>query len=155
MAGVVFLRSSGATFLSKVRPNKPAFVGACTNPKDLGAIQNLDAPEGNITGVTYFIPYEKRIEAIRSVFPNVKKLALVAEKGHPATPIEQQGTRLQCERLGMAYTEVIAANLEDLAKGIEDLSGKVDLFVLASTSLVIDNVPTVRQQDQDAIVLVC
>src|SRR5271157_213844 len=140
MDGIVFLRSSGAQFLATIDPKVPCFVGGCNNPAELGTIKNLNAPEGKITGVTYFIPYEKRFEIIMSLFPNTKRIGLLAEKGHASTPIEQQGTREQCERLGIVYNEVFASNLKELMDGTRQLLGSVDLFIISSTRLVMDDV---------------
>ena len=138
--GIVFLRSSGAQFLATVDPKVPCFVGGCNNPQELGTIKNLNAPEGKITGVTYFIPYEKRFEIIRSLFPNTKRIGLLVEKGHASTPIEQQGIREQCDRLGIVYNEVLASNLKELLDGTRQLTGRVDLFIISSTRLVMDNI---------------
>jgi putative tryptophan/tyrosine transport system substrate-binding protein len=140
MDGIVFLRSSGAEFLAKEKPRIPSFVGGCNNPAELGAIRNLNAPEGMITGVTYFIPYEKRFQIIKSLFPGIKSVALLAEKGHPGTPIDQQGTQEQCKLLGIGYHEVIAGNLKELVDGAGNLAGKVDLFIISGTRLAMDNV---------------
>ena len=138
--GIVFLRSSGAQFLATVNPKVPCFVGGCNNPQELGTIKNLNAPEGKITGVTYFIPYEKRFEIIKGLFPNTKRIGLLLEKGHASTPIEQQGTREQCDRLGITYNEVVASNLNELLDGTRRLAGSVDLFIISSTRLVMDNI---------------
>ncbi|MBI5251685.1 MAG: hypothetical protein HY912_19505 [Desulfomonile tiedjei] len=139
MNGIVFLRSSGAEFLAKANPRIPCFVGGCNNPQDLGAIKNLNAPEGNITGVTYFIPYPKRFQIIKSLFPNTKSVCLLLQKGHPATSIEQDGTRRECERLKLKYNEVVAENSKELIEGARQFQGKVDLFLISSTALVMDN----------------
>ncbi len=58
--GMVILRSNGAKWLGKNPPQVPTFIGGCNHPVQLGAVKSLDSPEGNITGVTYFIPYSKR-----------------------------------------------------------------------------------------------
>ncbi|MBI4961674.1 MAG: hypothetical protein HY913_00200 [Desulfomonile tiedjei] len=137
--GIVFLRSSGAEYLAKVQPKVPCFVGASNNPKELGVIQNLNAPEGKVTGVTYFIPYERRFEIIMSLFPNIKSVALLVEKGHPSGPIEQAGTQQQCRLLGLNYSEVVASNLDELVQGARKL-GKVDLIIIANTRVVMDNI---------------
>ncbi len=138
--GVVFLRSAGAQFLAKANAKVPCFVGACNSPQELGAIRNLDAPEGNITGVTYFVPYVQRFEAIRSLFPGTKRLALVVEKGHPVTPLEQKGTQEECRRLGIEYSEVLVSSAKELAPEMEKVADKVDLFVAGATRLAIDNI---------------
>ncbi len=137
--GIVFLRSSGAQYLSTIKPKVPCFIGACNNPADIGVVKDLNSPEGMITGVTYFIPYETRFRIIKGLFPNVKSLALLVEKGHPSGPIEQAGTREQCQRLGITYNEVVASDIKQLTEGTKSL-GKLDLLILTNTKLVMDNV---------------
>jgi putative tryptophan/tyrosine transport system substrate-binding protein len=137
--GIVFLRSSGAKYLATIDPKVPCFVGACNNPSELGVIKNLNAPEGKVTGVTYFIPYDKRFAIIKSLFPDVKSVGLLVEKGHPSGPIEQAGTRAECERRGIAYKEVVASNLPELLEKTKNL-GKVDLYIITNTRLVMDNI---------------
>jgi putative tryptophan/tyrosine transport system substrate-binding protein len=139
MDGIVFLRSSGGQYLSTIQPKVPCFIGACNNPVEIGVVKNLNAPEGMVTGVTYFIPYEIRFRIIKALFPNVKSLGLLVERGHPSGPIEQAGTREQCQRLGIAYHEVVASDLKELLEGTKNL-GKMDLFILTNTRIVMDNV---------------
>ncbi len=136
---IVFLRSSGAEYLGKVTPKVPCFVGACNNPKELGVIRNPAAPEGMVTGVTYFIPYSKRFEIIKSLFPELKTIALLVEQGHPSGRIERAAAKEQCARLGLIYKEVVASNLDQLIEQTRAL-GKVDLVIVTNTRLVMDNV---------------
>ncbi len=137
--GIVFLRSTGATFLGTVQPQVPAFVGGCNNPLYLGAVHSLTAPQRNVTGVTYFIPYERRFQVIKTLFPNVKSLALLVERGHPSAPIDQEGTRGQCQLLNIDYQEVVANSAKELLQEAEKLAGTVDLFIIGNQALVIDN----------------
>ena len=139
MNGIVFLRSTGAEFLAKANPRVPCFVGGCNNPAYLGTVKNLNAPEGNVTGVTYFIPYQEIFRLMLSLFPNVKSVGLLLEKGHPGALIDQEGTREQCQRLRLAYNEVVASNREQLVDGAKKLSGKVDIFIISNTALAMDN----------------
>lgn len=142
--GIVFLRSSGAEFLGKLEGNLkvPCFVGACNNPQDLGTVKNLDAPEGMVTGVTYHVPYAKRFDTMLGLFPNVKSVALFLEKGHPASSIDREGTKLECAKRRIAYHEVTASNLDQVRDGAKQLGGKVDLFIMGSVGLVLDNLST-------------
>jgi putative ABC transport system substrate-binding protein len=122
-----------------VTPKVPCFIGACNNPAEIGVIKNLNAPEGMVTGVTYFIPYSERFSIIRRLFPNVKSVALLVERGHPSGPIEQAGTSAECKRLGISYKEVVASSLEELLNQTRNLGG-VDLLILTNTALVMDHV---------------
>jgi putative tryptophan/tyrosine transport system substrate-binding protein len=137
--GIVFLRSNGAQFLAKAKSSKPCFIGGCNHPSALGVVANLERPEGNITGVTNFVPFEMRFELIKEIFPGIKSLALLLDKRHPATPIEAAGTAAQCKKLGIAYQEVAAEDQGDLVRKTAQLAGKVDLFIAGNMALVIDN----------------
>lgn len=137
--GIIFLRSNGAEFLAKADPKIPCFVGATNNPVELGVMKNMDAPEGKITGVTYDIPYAKRFQIIKTLFPNVTKVALIWEKGHPGGIVEQKATSEECRRLGIQYYDVAGATVEELLEGIKKFAGKVDLFILATNKLALDN----------------
>lgn len=139
MNGVIFLRSNGAQFLAKANPRIPCFVGATNSPVELGVVKNMDAPEGNITGVTYDIPYEKRFQIIRTLFPNIKSVALITEKGHPGGVVDEKATAAECQRLGIRYHDVARATVDELVEGIQNLAGKVDLFILANNKLALDN----------------
>jgi putative tryptophan/tyrosine transport system substrate-binding protein len=140
MDGIVFLRSSGAQFLATADPKVPCFVGGCNNPAELGVIKNLNAPEGKITGVTYWIPFQKRFEIIMSLFPNTRGVGLLVEQGHPGGIIEAQGTREQCKRVGIAYNEVLASDLSTLIDGVKKIAGKVDLILIPANRLISDNI---------------
>jgi putative ABC transport system substrate-binding protein len=105
----------------------------------LGTIKNLNSPEDNITGVTYFIPYQEIFKVMLALFPNVKSVGILLEKGHPGALIDQEGTREQCQRLKLAYNEVVAGNREQLVDGAKKLSGKVDIFIISNTALAMDN----------------
>lgn len=139
--GIVFLRTSGAKFLARAGPRIPCFVGDTNNPEFFGTIRNLFAPEGNITGVTYYIPYETRLRAIMALFPSTNSVGLLMEAGHPGVPIEREGTREQCKQLGIQYHEIIAGSDPELLQGVEELASKVDLFIIASHNLVQRNTP--------------
>jgi putative ABC transport system substrate-binding protein len=140
-AGIVLLRSSGAEYLSTIQPKTPCFVGACNCPKQLGIIKNPAAPEGMITGVTYFVPFEERFRAIKNLFPNVKSLAFIAEKDHPSTALERLGTMEQCKKTGIEYKEALATDSYDLINAIKNLNA--DLFVISNTRLAMDNVTNI------------
>jgi putative ABC transport system substrate-binding protein len=135
---VVWFRGSGAKFLSTVQPSIPVFVGACNNPKILGAVKNLEAPEGMITGVTYYIPYSARFQFIRQLFPNIKRVALVAEQGHPSAPIDIEGTQRESAKYGIECLVVQGATSEDLLRQVENVAPKIDLLILAENRLVQD-----------------
>lgn len=137
--GMVLLRSNAAKWLGQHPPAIPTFIGACNHPGQLGAVKNLDAPEGNITGVTYFLPKESQFEIIRTIIPDLNSVLLLVEKGHPSSAIDQEGTRRVCGKLGLNYTEAVCSSVEEAVKAAEDHKGKVSCIIIGNQSLIIDN----------------
>jgi putative ABC transport system substrate-binding protein len=138
MDGIVFLDSTGAEFLATANPKIPCFRGATNNPVDLGVMKSLEAPEGKVTGVTYYVPYNKRFEIIMQLFPNIKRVGLVVELADPSGLIEQQETRSQCARIGLKYSDVVASDLKKLVEETNKMADNVDIIVISNTRLAME-----------------
>jgi len=138
-AAIVFLRSNAVPFLVKNPSKIPVFIGACNNPVALGAMDDMEAPGGKITGVTYFLPARQQVELYRKIWPELKSLALLCEKGHPGAAIDTNGTREACQALGIEYKEALCANKAEVLLNAKALAEQVDLLVMGSQALVTEN----------------
>jgi len=136
---IVALRSNGADYIKKNPAKIPVFIGGCNHPTQLGLVKNLAAPEGNITGVTYYVSGEKKVAAFKKALPKLKKLGFLAEKGFPATAIDSAETKAACEKLGIEYSESLCTDATELLKAAKEMSGKVDMIVLGASAMTADN----------------
>jgi putative tryptophan/tyrosine transport system substrate-binding protein len=136
---VVLLLSAGVSYLSKNTPSTPSFVGACNHPGKLGLIKNSEAPEGNVTGVTYFLPAISQFEIFKSIFPDMKSVLLILEKGHAGVPVDQAETKAACEKFKLEYKEVQCESKEQIIQAVKDNAGKVSLFLIGNEKLIYDN----------------
>lgn len=136
---MVVMRSHGAQWLVKHPPSIPAFIGACNNPQELGVVKNLDAPEGNITGVTYFIPTMTQIKVFKAMIPDMNSLMLIVEEGHPSTPLDRKGTKTACESIGVAYHDAACKSMEDIDTAVAEYKDKVSVMVIGNQALIMDN----------------
>jgi len=137
--GMVLIRSNAVKWLAKNSPAIPTFVGGCNNPTELGAIKNLQAPEGNITGVTYFLPVESQFEIFKAIIPGMKSVLLLLGKNNPSAVVDQAGTKAVCEKLGLAYHEKLCDTPEDAIAGVNEFKGKVSVIIIGNQALHIDN----------------
>lgn len=137
--GMVLLRSNAAKWLAGNPPSVPTFIGGCNHPSELGAVKDLSSPEGNITGVTYFLPVESQFEVFQAILPTMKSVLLVLEKGHPSALIDQEGTRAVCQKRGITYHEIFASTPEEAVSTVKQFQGKVDAVIIGNQSLNIDN----------------
>lgn len=136
---IVFLRSSGAKAAAKTPSKVPVFIGAANNPQALGVVKEMAAPEGYITGVTYYLPAMKQLEIFKKIFPDMKSLGIIVQGSHPSAPIDTAETKAACEELGIAYQEVACETKTDALKAAKKLSGNVDLIVIGNQAVIMDS----------------
>ncbi len=137
--GMVLLRSNAAKWLGKNKPAIHTFIGGCNNPEQLGAIQNLAAPEGKITGVTYYLPPEIQFEVFQAILPEMKGVLLLLGKGNPSAIVDQKGTQKVCKELGFAFKDVQCETLDDALAAVKAITDDTTAVVIGNQSLLMDN----------------
>lgn len=143
MPAMVIMRSNGVKYLAKNPPRIPSLFGAANHPGFLGAVENMDAPEGNITGVTYFLDHRAGLQSFTSTLPGVRSFMLITENGHPGSPIDRDGMARACANFKLKCDSVGVGSVDELKQAMADARGKFDAFVLGSQALLIDNAGTV------------
>ena len=134
----VIIRSNGAKWLGKNPPTIPTFIGGCNHPGELGAVNNLDAPEGNITGVTYFLPVKTQFDIFTAILPDLKSVGLLLGAGNPSAEIDKAGTKETCSAMGIEYKEFSVNTVEEAMAAIEANKDGVSAFIIGNQGLVID-----------------
>jgi putative ABC transport system substrate-binding protein len=135
---MVILRSNGAEWLGKNPPSLPTFIGGCNHPKILGAVQNLEQPEGNITGVTYNLPVASQFDVFQAILPELHSVLLLMGKGNPSAMIDQAGTKEVCAKRNIEYKEVMAGSKEEALRAVAEQKEKVSAMIIGNQALVID-----------------
>ena len=117
------------------------FVGIA-NPVELGLVQSLSRPGGNITGLTTFVPGDfatKQIEILRELVPNVSKIAILANQGNPmhALLLAEEIPRA-ARNLGIALPVVEATTAEQLDIAFASATGqRADAMVVFGDTMVL------------------
>jgi len=137
--GMVLLRSKGAEYLVQHPPSIPSFVGGCNDPVHLGVVQNPDAPEGNVTGVTYALSYDVQFQAFLALLPEMRSVLLLYEEGHPGSSVDRAGTRATATKLGILYHEKGCQTVSEVIVAIQQARGQVSAILLGNQALVLDN----------------
>ena len=138
MDAMVVLRSNGSRFLSGHPTSIPTFIAGGNHPPSLGVLENMAAPEGNITGVTYFIPHEVPLQSYMAILPSAESMFLVLQEGHPSGPIEETGTLEACGALGIDCTVQYITTADELRDAVASHAGDVSAILLGNTQLTID-----------------
>lgn len=136
--GMLILRSNGAKYLGENPTTKPAFIGASNNPEFLGAVDDMNNPDKNFTGVTYHIPYEIRLSIVSEVVPDGNVLIML-EEGHPGAPVDEKGSNEACPKVGLNCTVKKYNNIDEAVADVKAMQEQFDAFVIGSQAELIDN----------------
>ena len=71
---------------------------------DIGIIKSLARPGGNVTGIQYFAIdlVGKRIELLKEIVPALKRVAVIADPGHPVLHLERDAAMAAARKLGLS-----------------------------------------------------
>jgi putative ABC transport system substrate-binding protein len=136
---MIILRSNGAKYLGKNPPTIPTFIGGCNNPVVLGALKNMQAPEGNITGVTYFLPKSNQFEVFKAILPDMKSVLLLVDPGNPSAPVDMEGTKKVCSKMGLSYNVKQCASKEAAIAAAKEAQGRYSVIIIGNQAVVIDS----------------
>lgn len=135
---MVIIRSSGVEYLTKNPTKIPTFVGGAHDLRALGAVKNLQAPEGNITGVTYALPVDTQFETFMAVLPKMKSVILLTEKGHPSGKIDIDNTDAATKKVGLSFKSIEISSTDEAIAAVKNNIGKTDAFIIGNQAKVFD-----------------
>jgi ABC-type uncharacterized transport system substrate-binding protein len=113
------------------------FAGA-GDPVGTGLVASLARPGGNVTGVTQQQTdlAGKRLELLRDVFPRLRRLAIMANAGNPASQLEIREVRTMSSALGFEVLPLEIRRADDIVPAFEGLKERADaLYVVVDPLL--------------------
>jgi len=116
----------------------PIVFAAATDPLGMGLVANLAHPGGNATGLSNQIADAsgKKLELLREVVPGLRRLAIMANVGYPASALEMGEVQTAGRTIGLEVITLEIRRAEDIAPAFESLKGRADaLYVCAEVLL--------------------
>jgi putative ABC transport system substrate-binding protein len=119
----------------------PIVFAAASDPVGTGLVASLARPGGNVTGLSNQISDTsgKRLEFLREVVPGLRRLAIMANVGNPASLSEMSEVQATARTLGLEVTTSEIRRAEDIAPVFEALKGRADALYLCPDPLMNTN----------------
>src|SRR5262249_39063305 len=120
---------------------------AMGDPLATGIAVSLARPGGNVTGLPALATdlAGKRLELLREVVPNLRRLAILANIGNPASVIEMSGVQTAARTLGL--DEVVTSEIrqsKDIAAVFDVLKSGVDALYVCTDPVVTTNMTPIN-----------
>lgn len=94
------------------------------DPIVAGFADSLARPHANMTGLTLMAPEltAKRLELLREIMPELRRVALLAYPEHPGEHLERAYSEETAKRLGIAIDYFPTSKLDDLTAGLAKMA---------------------------------
>ena len=112
----------------------PIIFAVAGDPVATGLVASLAQPGGNVTGLSAQASdtASKRLELLREVVPNLRRLAVLANVASPQALVEIREVQAAAGKLGLAVILSEIRRAEDIAPVFDALKGRADgLYVCA------------------------
>jgi putative ABC transport system substrate-binding protein len=119
----------------------PVVFALWSDPIGSGYVVSLARPGGNATGLSHqsLDTAAKRLELLREVVPDLRRLAVLARLDNPSNVVEAGEVEAAARRLGLEITTLNAKRAEEIVSVIEPLKGRVDALHIVSDPLLLAN----------------
>ena len=119
----------------------PVVFASWSDPMGSGYIASLARPGGNATGLSAqaLDTAAKRLELLREVVPNLRRLAILARLDNPSNVVEAGEVTSAARALGLEVATSNIRRTEDITPAIEALKGRADALHVVSDPLQFAN----------------
>ncbi len=138
----VILSYGGAvTTLKKATTSIPIVFAIAVDPIGIGLVASLSRPGGNVTGLSaqQGDTAGKRLELLRQIVPNLRRLAIVFDAGYPAAVLEMEVVHALALKLGLTVSPKGIKRAEEIPSVLAALKGQADALYVIENSLVAAN----------------
>jgi ABC-type uncharacterized transport system substrate-binding protein len=125
----VIVTTGGAAYAAKQATLVIPIVFAVANdPVGSGLVAGLARPGGNVTGLSVQAPdlAAKRLELLREVVPNLRRLAILVNIGNPSMAFEIGEVQAAARTLGLEVATLEIRSAKDIVPAFETLKGGAD-----------------------------
>jgi len=119
----------------------PIVFAVAGDPVGAGLVASLARPGGMVTGLSNQSAdiASKRLELLREVVPNLRRLAIMANISGPIGVLEMGQVQIAARMFGLEVVPAEIRRVDDIAPAIEALKGRADALYVVSEPLVNTN----------------
>ena len=119
----------------------PIVLAASGDPIGTGLVASLARPGGNVTGLSLQQTdlAGKRLELLREAVPSLRRLALLADIGNPASVQEVGEIDATARAIGLEVIRLEIQRVEEIVPAIEALKTRADALYVANSPLLSHN----------------
>jgi putative ABC transport system substrate-binding protein len=133
---LMVLGTIGGVAAKKVAPQMPTVFFSVGGPVEIGLVQSLAHPGGNMTGITFeaaIEAYGKRLQTLKEIVPQLGRVAVLRASGDANVKISMAALERAAPQLGITLSAFDVHSADDLDGAFGDIqkSGMEAVIVVA------------------------
>jgi putative ABC transport system substrate-binding protein len=136
-AVIVAISTPSAQAAAAATKDIPIVFSAVTDPVAAQLAASIDAPGGNITGVSDMAPIGDHLALIREITPDVKRLGVLYNPGEANSVSSLAAVKTAAEAAGIEVVEGPATKSADVQNAARSLIGKVDAIYVPTDNTIV------------------
>ena len=131
---IVTAGTTAVMALKKATSTIPIVFAAAGDPVRTGLVTSLARPGGNVTGLSNLQTDlgGRRLELLREILPNLKRVAVFGNVGSPLIALEMEGVKADAAKLGLETFPLEVTKAEEIVPALQALNGKADALYICS-----------------------
>jgi putative tryptophan/tyrosine transport system substrate-binding protein len=145
---LLVVQGAAVSVISQLGLTVPVVYVFSGDPVSAGFADSLARPRGNMTGLTFMAAElnGKRLEMLRDIVPDLRRVAIVANSEHPGAHLEQAYSEDVGRRLGLAIQYFPTPTSDELSRAFAAMSAQppqaisvfADGFAVQNRKIIID-----------------
>ena len=138
---VIVTVGSAVPTVRQATTNIPIVFAVAIDPVSSGLVASLAKPGGNITGLSLQATNlaGKRLELLREVIPQFRRLAIVFNGGNDQTVLEMNETAAAARTLGLDVSPLEIRQMQDIGPAFSALKPAADALYVVVDQLIVAN----------------
>jgi putative ABC transport system substrate-binding protein len=134
---VLAIATPGAQVCAQKIKDIPVVFTAVSDPVGAGLVKTMEAPGGNLTGMTDMPPVDKQLELIKTIVPKATRIGIVYNAGEANSVSQVNAVKAAAAKMGLTVAEATVANSGGVFQAAKSLVGKVDAIYIGLDNTVV------------------
>ncbi len=134
---VLAIATPGALVCAQKIKDIPVVFAAVSDPVGAGLVKSMDAPGGNLTGMTDMPPVAKQLELIKAILPKAAKIGVVYNAGEANSVSQVNALKADAAKMGMSVVEATVTNSSGVFQAAKSLVGRCDAVYIPLDNTVV------------------
>lgn len=140
---LVGIATPAAQALANQTQEIPIVLGAISDPKSAGLVEDNNHPGGNITGVSDQSPVEAQLELVKEILPSSKKMGILYSSAEDNSAYQAEKITTEAEKSGFDVKSYPVPSTNEISQMMQVMSKEVDFVYLPTDNTMANAMQTI------------